>query len=106
LWSPVGGLRLGGLTGRTLTPRQTTHVKEAPLKEDITVAHTGYGGKTIRPKATKTRKNTPLEAPNTLTTVQARKRKTIKLDNKYTKGSSKTPREPKLIYVTLGHPAH
>jgi hypothetical protein len=41
----VAGLRLGGLTGRTPTPRQASHVKEALLKEDITIAHPGYKGK-------------------------------------------------------------
>jgi hypothetical protein len=68
LWSPAGGLRLGGLTGRTLT----TKTNNTLLKEDITIAHTGYKGKTMKPKATKTHKNTPLEAPITLTTIQAR----------------------------------
>jgi hypothetical protein len=43
----VAGLRLGGLTSRTPTPRQTTHIKEALLKEDITIAHPSYKRKTI-----------------------------------------------------------
>jgi hypothetical protein len=51
------GLRLGGLTGRTLTPRQTTHIKEALLKEDIKIAHPGCKGKTIIAKP-QTNKNT------------------------------------------------
>ncbi len=40
---------------RTLTPRQTTHVKEALLKGDITIAHPGCKGKTIivKPQTTK-----------------------------------------------------
>ena len=86
LWSPVAGLRLGGLTGRTLTPRQTTHVKEALLKEDITIAHTGYKGKTMRPKATKT----PPRSTKHTNNNTGQKRKTLELDNKYTKGSLKT----------------
>jgi len=41
---------------RTLTPRQTTHVKEALLKEDITIAHPGYKGKNHE---TQSHQNTP-----------------------------------------------
>jgi hypothetical protein len=42
---------------RTLTPRQTTHIKEALLKGDITIAHPGCKGKTIIAKP-QTNKNT------------------------------------------------
>jgi hypothetical protein len=64
----VVGLRLGGLTDRTLTPRQTTHVKEALLKEDISIAHAGYKRKTIiaeTPSHQSTLKHPP-EAPTIL----------------------------------------
>jgi hypothetical protein len=42
---------------RKLTPRQTTHIKEALLKEDIKIAHPGCKGKTIIAKP-QTNKNT------------------------------------------------
>jgi hypothetical protein len=40
---------------RTLTPKQTTHIKEALLKGDITIAHPSCKGKTIiaKPQTTK-----------------------------------------------------
>jgi len=49
--------RVARHVARTLTPRQTTHIKEALLKGDITIAHPGCKGKTIIVKP-QTNKNT------------------------------------------------
>jgi len=88
---------------RTLTPRQTTHIKEALLKGEITIAHPGCKGKTIivKPQTTKNTTGSTKHINNNIN----QKRKTLELNNKYTKGSLKT-HEPKLIYVTLGYRTH
>jgi hypothetical protein len=74
------------------------------LKGDITIAHPGCKGKTIivKPQTTKNTTGSTKHINNNIN----QNGKTLELDNKYTKGSLKTPHELKLIYVTLGHRTH
>ena len=67
LWNFIESYALA----RTLTPRQATHVKEAILKGDITIAHPGCKGKNHNSETPNQQKHikTPPEALITLTTI-------------------------------------